>query len=72
MALHGRVQVNGITVVTWQARRVEDLYSSEHEHLYICEYVDHDLALQFTVSHRYSDGAAELARKVLTAGQGGW
>ena len=82
MALHGEIKINGVIIGGWVARRVEMLDDPDGEYLYHCHYFEEgpspagnfdDIgSLEFTVAHRYSDGAAALARKVLTAGEGGW
>lgn len=80
MALHGEIKVNGEIIGGWIARRIDFLDDPDAEYLYDCRYFESSPArqwedvhaLEFVVSHRYSDGAAALARKVLTAGEGGW
>jgi hypothetical protein len=81
VALHGEIKVNGVIIGGWYARRVDPIVDEDAVHLYACRYFEETTldggwadswSMEFTVEHRYSDGAAELARKVLTAGEGGW
>lgn len=76
MALHGSVMVNHIEIAEWIAQRVEPLEDVGGNHLYRGIFIlrgEGDLKVtEATVEHRYSDGAAVLAQKVLTLAEGGW
>jgi hypothetical protein len=80
VALHGDIRINNDIIGYWYAQRVEEVVDPDGEHLYICRYGEERgvaggveiWSIEFTVSHRYSDGAGELARKVLQGGEGGW
>lgn len=82
MALWGHVMVNEDAIATWSARRLEDLATEDQVSLYHCIWEErqqlpgwHGEAIVITeavIEHRYSDGAAVLAQKVLTLAEGGW
>lgn len=63
MSLHGTINLNGRQLIAWTARRLADHPQEINE--YECR-VSNRLD-DFTVTHRYSDGAAVLAAKVLVA-----
>ena len=84
MALHGELKINGVVIAYWSAQRLDQLEDADQESLYYVVYEEsvQDLsgailwgdawAIDAVVTHRYSDGAAVLAQKVLTLAEGGW
>jgi hypothetical protein len=82
MALHGELKVNGFIIAFWSAQRLDDLADVDQVSLYHCVYEEvspvtgdawhSDAHLEAALEHRYSDGAAVLAKKVLTLAEGGW
>ena len=75
MALHGLIQVNGMTIGSWEAVRKEEDEFDEGLFRYQCEVrKQHGDALhplpvadrwEFSIWHQYDDGALLLAAKVL-------
>lgn len=77
MALHGEIKINGGDIASWSAQRLEDLKDLEQVSLYHCWYETYtgqyvEDFTYATIEHRYSDGAAVLAQKVLQLAEGGW
>ena len=72
MALHGEIKVNGIPIGAWHARRTEDLLFDAQVCTYECGVEYYGVGMsdparqEFTVRHRYDEGAVALAAKVLT------
>lgn len=64
MALHGDIRVNGESIGFWDATRVvDDVNPGVHE--YRASVVIRGLGVVARVTHRYDDGPAALASKVL-------
>lgn len=79
MALHGTIEINGEQVAGWSAQRLEPLRDEDQVSLYHCWYEEFDFwtrnqtdFIAAAIEHRYSDGAAALASKVLQLAEGGW
>lgn len=67
--LHGEIKVNGDEVGDWSAiRREKNVVAQDFEHTYDCRVtIQRSYKVrEFTVKHRYGDGAAALAQKVLS------
>lgn len=70
MSLHGEVKINGRVLMQWSARRITGTPEPDSVNRYHCDVVTGlgtaELHVeQFTVEHRYGDGAAALAATVL-------
>ena len=64
--LHGDIQINGLTIATWTAVRQSYLKGFDEIHAYKWTYTQDQYYLSGLLDHRYSDGAAELVRKIMT------
>lgn len=73
MALHGTIEINGRTIGLWEAVRQDNLTDPDQVSSYACRVSVRQLNSPVVVEwedvleHRYSDGAAVLAAKVLSA-----
>ena len=79
MSLHGTVQINGRVIATWSAQRITNTDTAnppaDSVNTYRCSVVPHPnrdvdnwpLDRQFDLDHRFSDGAARLASRVLAS-----
>jgi hypothetical protein len=78
--LHGTIMVNGALVASWSAQRITNTEESvprdpQQWNTYRCRVApkprldafSNDLAVEFDLEHRYSDGAARLAAEVLAS-----
>lgn len=77
MSLHGTVQINGRVIATWSAQRITNTDAAtlppDSISTYRCAVVPHPnrdvdnwlLDRQFDLDHRYADGFARLASRVL-------
>lgn len=77
MSLHGTVQINGRVIATWSAQRITNtdvgVSVGDAVSTYRCAVVPHPnrdvdnwpLDRQFDLDHRYGDGFARLASRVL-------
>ena len=67
MALHGDIKVNGTKIGYWEAVRTDQIRYPENP-AYRCKFVNGDKEYNFSLTHRYADGPAVLASKVLALG----
>ncbi len=71
MALHGDVEINGLRLMHWSARRIDELEAGREVYEYevvAIQFVCSNIPVRrfdTTLEHRYDDGAALLASKVL-------
>lgn len=76
MSLHGTVQINGRVIATWSAQRITNTEGTprpEQVSTYRCAVVpqpnrdvdNFPLDRQFDLDHRFGDGFARLAARVL-------
>lgn len=67
MALHGEVKINGDILGTWVATRMDESPTFQDEKEYRVQWQPVERVVQYEgrLTHRYSEGAASLASKVL-------
>lgn len=75
MALHGEVKINGRVLMQWSAVRKTGTTDPDSVNRYHCSVVaavgnTGAHTQEFTVQHRYGDGAAALAAAVLARTSG--
>lgn len=71
MSLHGKIEVNNITVGAWEAVREETIMNNTHRYrcnLWYRNSEGHPLHAEFAVVHFEGNGAARLAQLVLANG----
>jgi hypothetical protein len=73
VALHGSIEVNGVAIGSWGARRTYQINRADSDqgpaHLYEVEATVHGVSWRGQVAHWYDDGPLALAAKVLSAAQ---
>lgn len=72
MALHGEIKINSTTLVYWEARRLGPRRTDGQPDLYKTLLREGNLIKRDHIEHRYEDGAAMLAARVLATRPSMW
>jgi len=78
VSVHGTIEVNGTRIGYWEAVRKEQYYPTNPEttgpfYEYACVFEYRDMGgypryAEFDIKHRFGDGAARLASRVIARG----